>query len=148
MASQHFSSMERVMAADLNSWLCNIYFEVRYLPKEESVLRGGRSHENELSTTHSGKIAMNFITKVLHLPSGRFAASDNNSGHDGKLTYGEPDHYDKDDKAPLVSGKNTADEYPSGKKRPHSKGSILLLSRKVRRNRDLICRDILSLRLR
>ena len=29
---QHFRAMEQGMAADLNNWLCNIYFEIRHLP--------------------------------------------------------------------------------------------------------------------
>jgi hypothetical protein len=29
---RHFKDMENCISADLNNWLCNIYFEIKHLP--------------------------------------------------------------------------------------------------------------------
>lgn len=34
-AVQHFSKMEKLMASDLNNWLCNMYVEVRHMSLHE-----------------------------------------------------------------------------------------------------------------
>ena len=32
-AIQHYKTIEEIIGNDLNSWLCNVYVEVKHLPK-------------------------------------------------------------------------------------------------------------------
>jgi hypothetical protein len=56
---QHFRSMESIMAEDLNAWLCNIYVEIRHIPRT-MALDGMEDAKVQHTISH-------FIPTSLHL---------------------------------------------------------------------------------
>mmetsp|Transcript_19513 Transcript_19513/g.28059 ORF Transcript_19513/g.28059 Transcript_19513/m.28059 type:complete len:1111 (-) Transcript_19513:184-3516(-) len=59
---EHFKLMERMMADDLNTWMCNIYIDVRHLPRSMDTGDTG-AEKSEYD------IELDFMSKLLNLGS-------------------------------------------------------------------------------
>ena len=61
---EHFKTIEQLIADDLNNWLCNIYVEMRHLPRLESYDESKESVQSEF------EIEFDFMSKLLRLNHG------------------------------------------------------------------------------
>lgn len=77
---EHFKNVEQMIADDLNNWLCNIYVEIRHLPRLESYDETKENVQGEF------EIEFDFMSKLLRLNNGEKEKkdSDNEEGDDFK----------------------------------------------------------------
>lgn len=70
---EHFKNIEQLIADDLNNWLCNIYVEIRHLPRLESYNESKEDVQGEF------EIEFDFMSKLLRLNNGEKEKKDSDN---------------------------------------------------------------------
>mmetsp|Transcript_18910 Transcript_18910/g.31567 ORF Transcript_18910/g.31567 Transcript_18910/m.31567 type:complete len:1169 (-) Transcript_18910:236-3742(-) len=70
---EHFKTIEQLIADDLNNWLCNIYVEIRHLPRLESYDETKENVQGEF------EIEFDFMSKLLRLNNGEKEKKDSDN---------------------------------------------------------------------